>query len=1339
MSEDIPDDVQARFQASQTTEAPEDVQARFAASQQSGPYIPQSGPSQTAGIPANYGPAPNPNADNETGILHAFGQGFHETADAAADNPYGLSEESVAALRKAGYFAGPDSSKLAEPFQGFFEAITRPAAAALDSAWRGSQGIFRGLQSAGLEAGLPRDIVALPEAFAGSPGALERPRPSVVPAPIRPITYGPEKISGAAFLHEGKIYSGPSHVMALDDARNAGVAGDQVILGVQNGTTKEGFVTSSGRFVDRKEAASIADAADQWRKTGFKLSEEDVKFAKEKGITNEALEPLPGKPPPSPVALTRSAAAKTGIPEVDAVLQSPTTQAVIDNAVIDRSHTVPYMAGGSEPLEDPTVYIDKHVPKEQTAPSASGGPPITFDPAEPWTVHENVEQHTMELLIKGGMTNEEAYRVAHFEFAEPAEQAWYRAHDIDQVTAEKEQQTWLPRIQHEDANDIPENLYKKPYPHADVKGAQQESIEEARPSPEEVARAKDIIRNAKSLQPPDVVGDMQQARDLGVIGPEKPPITEGAPAEAAKNAVPPRVPPGAPEPKEPPPERSPWRQRFDQFVGKLKTGDDVKALIQHSADEEQEFPAARRGDIPLAQAEGLSQATGIPTADLDLRGIGRLLKNDNEVRAAMRLMLKTGDDLHMAMQEVAAKGGKDDLAELTALQEARMRHSLAVEQIAGLRAEWGRTGNVFQEFQEASKEAQTLGKFLADKKGETVDDLRDLARQGAGLDPRTELPRFMNDRRTTPLDRIYWVWVQGLISGVITHTKYLAANETYALMNRGVVTPMAALIGKAKQLAGVGDEADRVFFGETAAGLYGHIAAVPTAFMAAARSVRSGLRTPLASETAVREAMIARGETVPKQLELSVQRGEIPQERPIPGVWGRILGAPGDVAGGIHTFFKVLGERSSIEAQAYRQAARDGLQPGADPFWQRRSYLAANPTEAMQTKAIEEAYKDTFMGELGPRGKAWQRFVKETPGLRWLFPFAHIPINLMKATYEMTPAAFLDSEMRDNLMGRNGGAAQDTAVAKMVVGSSVMGYFVQKYMNGEATGEYPDDPKERDAWKLAGKEPNSILIGDHWWSYNRFGPAGDLAQVGANIGRVIETLQGGQDDVVTKATWRTAEAAAHIMSDEVGFQSLENLFEAMHDEKKATAFVASEASSFIPFSSMVSQTASIADPYMRNVKTLWDGLKYRVPGARETLAPKRGWDGQPVENPQYGSVIRARTAITDPVDQELARLQIHAAPPPDRIGGVKLPPQLYDQYQATAGPFARAALERLVANPNWPNMPPYLRAQAMRETITATRKKAQAAMMMAHPELIQAGVQAKVNRLLSQPAPQLQQ
>jgi hypothetical protein len=190
---------------------------------------------------------------------------------------------------------------------------------------------------------------------------------------------------------------------------------------------------------------------------------------------------------PIPTGTPRSMAAMTGEDHIDRILQSEPTKQVIDSPVVDREHTVPYTAGGSVPLEDPTFFVDSRFPRSFTIDG------VTFDPADPFAIHENLEQHTMELLTKGGMDAPTAYKVAHFEFAEKAEGAWYAAHGIDQTKAEAAYAPYMAEIQKSADANPPPNLYKRPYPHDDPSAARNEPIAEPKPTAAEIRQAKAIL------------------------------------------------------------------------------------------------------------------------------------------------------------------------------------------------------------------------------------------------------------------------------------------------------------------------------------------------------------------------------------------------------------------------------------------------------------------------------------------------------------------------------------------------------------------------------------------------------------------------------------------------------------------------------------------------------------------------------------------------------------------------------------------------------------------------------------------------------------------------------
>jgi len=244
---------------------------------------------------------------------------------------------------------------------------------------------------------------------------------------------------------------------------------------------------------------------DLWEQKGVHPAEAVHEAASDEFARQELAEPNPNPTDRSGImhprgssvveGTPRTSLAKTGEPHIDAILDSEVTNRAIDNPVIVDKFDVPYGAGGSEPLENPTVYLDRHLPRSMTVDG------VTFDPADPFVIHENLEQHVMENLIKGGMSAGDAYRVAHFEFAEKAEGAWYRAHGIDQAKAEAAYKPYLDQIEHENPENPPPNLYLKPYPHDNVRAAAGDHTPFLPPEPELIERAKAILAKQRDGEP----------------------------------------------------------------------------------------------------------------------------------------------------------------------------------------------------------------------------------------------------------------------------------------------------------------------------------------------------------------------------------------------------------------------------------------------------------------------------------------------------------------------------------------------------------------------------------------------------------------------------------------------------------------------------------------------------------------------------------------------------------------------------------------------------------------------------------------------------------------------
>src|SRR6185312_14951481 len=109
--------------------------------------------------------------------------------------------------------------------------------------------------------------------------------------------------------------------------------------------------------------------------------------------------------------------------------------------------------------------------------------------------------------------------------------------------------------------------------------------------------------------------------------------------------------------------------------------------------------------------------------------------------------------------------------------------------------------------------------------------------------------------------------------------------------------------------------------------------------------------------------------------------------------------------------------------------------------------------------------------------------------------------------------------------------------------------------------------------------------------------------IGDLIGLVSNLVEVGpkvKDALYAEAAGHVAKATSRILEDEVGMQGLVNLIDALDDpDRKMGRFLAGQAASNLPYSSLLRQTASITDPYMREAKTFVDQLRYAVPFARQ--------------------------------------------------------------------------------------------------------------------------------------------
>lgn len=616
--------------------------------------------------------------------------------------------------------------------------------------------------------------------------------------------------------------------------------------------------------------------------------------------------------------------------------------------------------------------------------------------------------------------------------------------------------------------------------------------------------------------------------------------------------------------------------------------------------------------------------------------------------------------------------------------------------------------------------------FILAKAGRTPAEQAEIARSIEGLTP-TQVARVLDKLRKPQGTPWYYAIPQQLfLTGPITHALYAGVNLANIAYRRMVQPFVASLFDKV--LPGKSEMSSLAAF----RALPELLNAVPDAGRRALQALKTGERVLSVNE----DRLIARGEKTPG--ERGAATTPYTKNKINFGIWQRvaseaaqakaekIITAPGAAANAIHTFFRMLGERAAAGQIAYTKAAKEVGSPArnADKFWARYEYHLANPEDKDLSIAAERGYAGTYMEEMGPAMEKLSQFVKETP-LKWVVFFMHIPFNIVKQGAELMPtgllAPFTGTRMGKALRGELGREEQSLALASVAVGSAISGYFIHKGMTGEATGDYPTDPKEQRRWKDLNIQPYSIKMGDRWVSMERFGSLGMPMKAAADYGYIFNHHDFTDPDEAFKGGMALALSTGKTMLTDSGFDGVMNIVQAIENREERGNSLAWQLSGYAQPASFLSQIASTKDPFLRETGNFISAFKNRILLERETLLPKRDpLYGAPLPNPQYHSILRNTPVNTDPAKAELDRLHYYPMAPEKTIAKVKLSDEQYDRYEATAGPLVQRALAATIQDKSYQGLPDAQKTALLKGIISDARKRAAQTVLMHDPTLYKA-------------------
>lgn len=393
--------------------------------------------------------------------------------------------------------------------------------------------------------------------------------------------------------------------------------------------------------------------------------------------------------------------------------------------------------------------------------------------------------------------------------------------------------------------------------------------------------------------------------------------------------------------------------------------------------------------------------------------------------------------------------------------------------------------------------------------------------------------------------------------------------------------------------------------------------------------------------------------------------------------------------------FRMISEYGEKYSYAAGKAMGEGFNPATREFRERMAWHSENIPKAVADKIQDFVTRSVFQNPLGAWGKQLQSVIKDSKVGSLFIPFTQTPSNVFKEMARLFPpsAPFVEAWRKDIAAG---GASRDRAIAEIVVGGSVMGIMAGLAAQGNVTGYGPTDAGKRRLWLLT-KQPYSVKIGDTWHSYDRIQPIGTLIGFAADMVEIYDYMSFEEKDKVPKMI---SIAFSQAVTNQVWLRGIVDIGRGVAESERYGPKIAQNlAASMLPGSGWIGQTAAILDPYMREVDSILEAIRNKIPIVREGLMEKTDPFGGPIKSRERAGIvspIQKTKESEDKVITEAARLGVSVAKTPKKLdvisgfgklGEFEMTPEQRQVYARTSGQLAHNVLSVAVNSPTWKSMP----------------------------------------------------
>ena len=297
---------------------------------------------------------------------------------------------------------------------------------------------------------------------------------------------------------------------------------------------------------------------------------------------------------------------------------------------------------------------------------------------------------------------------------------------------------------------------------------------------------------------------------------------------------------------------------------------------------------------------------------------------------------------------------------------------------------------------------------------------------------------------------------------------------------------------------------------------------------------------------------------------------------------GLAVGLPSRINATADAFWGTVMYRGKKYQMAIAAAEQAGLKGDdyAAAVQKNMSRVTVKEHEELQAFAKE----NTFSKALDP-GSFSEKFdsaIEKIPMGRVVFPFFKTTANIINYSIEHSPLTVALGPTRDAIM--RGGREGDIAIAKGILGSTMLGAGAYLASEGIITGPDTRNPRMKQALEESGTgwQPDSFKIGDHYVAYNRVDPFNAYMRLGA----VLSSLRNyTSEDEYQEAAAMAGVALADFMTPEMmvdGYGKFMDAYSAAvsykGDKQAANKFFSDQAAKFIPFSALQRDIKSLNDP-----------------------------------------------------------------------------------------------------------------------------------------------------------------